>query len=211
MSRQPVFIEVDDHVTLEGGLSLPAQPRGAALVLHPHPLYGGSMDNNVVLALAGAASEAGWAALRINFRGVGRSTGSHDEGRGEQRDVIAAAKWLAAQAPGPLALMGYSFGSLVGARAAGRVAGLAGGVWISPPYVLGDLPPWPTGAGPLLVITGEHDEYGDLPRLTSYMEAMGALGTLKVHPGGDHFWWSGLSALQEQTTTFLGQLAAGGQ
>ncbi|MCB2192476.1 MAG: alpha/beta fold hydrolase [Deltaproteobacteria bacterium] len=206
MSTQQVVIAVDRQVSLEARLDLPAQAEGAALILHPHPLYGGSMHNNVVDALAQAASEAGWASLCINFRGVGNSTGSHDNGGAEQDDVIAAAAWLADKAPGPLVLMGYSFGSLVGARAADRVAGLAGGVWVSPPYVLGDLPPWPEARGPLLVITGERDEYGDLTKLEAYMHAMGALGTLKVHPGGDHFWWSGLSALKRQTVDFLAQL-----
>ncbi|MCF8065291.1 MAG: alpha/beta fold hydrolase [Desulfarculaceae bacterium] len=203
MSRQRVIVAVDRQVSLEARLGLPPQPKGAALILHPHPLYGGSMDNNVVDALAQAASEAGWASLCINFRGVGGSTGSHDNGVGEQDDVIAAAAWLTEKAPGPLALMGYSFGSLVGAKAAARVAGLAGGVWVSPPYALGDLPPWPAACGPLLAIAGEYDEYGDLPRLTSYIQAMGALGTLRVHRGGDHFWRNGLSALKQQTVDFL--------
>lgn len=211
MTDRAVAVKVDRQVSLEGRLDLPAQPQGAALVLHPHPLYGGSMDNHVVHALAQAASEAGWASLRINFRGVGNSTGRHDQGVGEQEDVISAAKWLAEQAPGPLVLMGYSFGSLVGAQAAARVAGLAGGVWVSPPYVLGELPPWPSGRGPLLIITGEHDEYGDLPRLRAYMAAMGALGALKVHPGGDHFWGRGLSALGQQTAEFLAGLAVAEQ
>ncbi len=206
MSEERVFIEVDGQVTLEGGLSLPPNPAGGALVLHPHPLYGGSMHNNVVLALVQGAEQAGWAALRINFRGVGRSTGRHEDGRGEQDDVIAAAAWLRRRAPGPLVLMGYSFGSLVGARAAGRVAGLAGGVWVSPPYALGELPPWPGEAGPLLVMTGDADEFGDLARLRPYMEAMGARSTLIVTPGGDHFWWGGVSALTRESAEFLRKL-----
>ncbi|MBU4566393.1 MAG: dienelactone hydrolase family protein [Desulfarculus sp.] len=203
MNRQRVVIAVDRQVSLEARLDLPAQPRGAALILHPHPLYGGSMDNNVVYALTQAADLAGWASLRLNFRGVGQSTGRHDNGVGEQDDVIAAAAWLTEQAPGPLVVMGYSFGSLVGSQAAQRVAGLAGGVWVSPPFVLGDLPPWPAGRGPLLVITGDQDEYGDMTRLRGYMQEMGALGALEVHPGGDHFWLTGLSALKQQTVDFL--------
>ncbi len=206
MKDKAVFITVDRQVSLEARLHLPVPCRGAALLLHPHPLYGGSMDNNVVHALAQACDQAGWASLCINFRGVGQSTGRHEQGLGEQDDVVAAAAWLAREAPGPLALMGYSFGALVGARAADRVAGLAGGVWVSPPYVLGELPPWPAQAGPLLVLTGQDDEYGDLERLEAYMGAMGALGTLKVQPGGDHFWWSGLSALKQHTVEFLAQL-----
>ena len=206
VSEERFSIPVDGQVTLEGGLSLPESPRGGALVLHPHPLYGGSMHNNVVLALVQGAEAAGWAALRINFRGVGRSTGRHEDGLGEQQDVIAAAAWLRQKAPGPLVLMGYSFGSLVGSRAAERVEGLAGGLWVSPPYVLGELPPWPTEAGPLLVMTGDNDEFGDLARLKAYLEPMGARSTLKVTPGGDHFWWGGDSALTSGSTEFLLQI-----
>ncbi|MCB2227244.1 MAG: alpha/beta fold hydrolase [Desulfarculaceae bacterium] len=203
MSEERVFIEVNQQVSLEGGLSLPDAPRGAALVLHPHPLYGGSMHNNVVLALVQGAEKAGWAALRVNFRGVGRSTGRHDEGRGEQEDVIAAAAWLRERVPGPLALMGYSFGCLTGARAAERVEGLSGGVWVSPPYTLGDLPPWPQGAGPLLIMCGDADEYGDTAKLKAFDQAMGARSTLMLTPGGDHFWLGGESALTRESTRLL--------
>ncbi len=203
MSEERVSIPVNGQVTLEGGLSLPAEPKGGALVLHPHPLYGGSMHNNVVLALVQGAEAAGWAALRINFRGVGRSTGRHDDGLGEQDDVIAAAAWLREKAPGPLVLMGYSFGSLVGARAAKDVEGLRGGVWVSPPYALGEPPPWPEGAGPLLVMTGDSDEFGDMTRLRAYLEPMGARSTLIVTQGGDHFWWGGVSALTRESSRFL--------
>ena len=141
MAGQKVEVKVDDRVTLRGEFT--QGDKGGAMVLHPHPLYGGSMHNNVVEALVRAAGAAGWAALRFNFRGVGGSSGSHDEGRGEQDDVLAAAQWMAQRTPGPLVLMGYSFGSLVGSAAAGRVAGLAGGVWVSPPWVMGPLTPWP--------------------------------------------------------------------
>ena len=203
MSEERVTIPVDGQVSLEGGLSLPEAPAGAALVLHPHPLYGGSMHNNVVLALVQGAEQAGWGALRVNFRGVGRSTGRHEDGRGEQQDVIAAAAWLRKRVPGPLVLMGYSFGCLVGSRAAARVQGLSGGVWVSPPYVLGDLPPWPPEAGPLLIMAGDADEYGDPAKLDAYDQAMGARSTLILTPGGDHFWWAGESALTRESTQFL--------
>ncbi|MCF8033959.1 MAG: hypothetical protein K9K66_14225 [Desulfarculaceae bacterium] len=203
MSEERVFIEVNEQVTLEGGLSLPPDPKGALLVLHPHPLYGGSMHNQVVLALVQGAEQAGWAALRINFRGVGRSTGRHEDGVGEQQDVIAAAAWLRRRVPGPLALSGYSFGCLAGANAAGRVQGLSGGVWVSPPYILGDPPLWPEGAGPLLIMSGDADEYGDTAKLMAYDQAMGARSTLILTPGGDHFWSMGGSALTRESTRFL--------
>ncbi|MEP6790314.1 MAG: alpha/beta fold hydrolase [Ramlibacter sp.] len=86
-------------------------PRGVAVIAHPHPLFGGTMDNKVVQTLARAFVQCGWTALRFNFRGVGTSAGAHDEGRGECEDFLAL---VASQAPdAPLALSGFSFGSFV--------------------------------------------------------------------------------------------------
>ncbi len=206
MAGQRVKIEVDDQVTLTGEFS--EGQKGAAVVLHPHPLYGGSMHNNVVDALARAAAGASMAVLKFNFRGVGGSSGQHDQGRGEQDDVLAATDWLARRAPAPLVLMGYSFGSLVGSAAAADLAGLAGGVWVSPPWVMGPLAPWPAGAGPLLVLAGGRDEYGDLAALEGYMSRLGALGRLEAFPEADHFWWGHESALIEKAQAFLTSVIA---
>ncbi|NIC40404.1 alpha/beta fold hydrolase [Aquabacterium sp. A08] len=104
---------------LELAIDRPAQPRpegGAAVIAHPHPLFGGTLQNKVVQTLARAYVQAGWTAVRFNFRGVGRSAGVHDHGEGETQDLLAA---VADQAPaGPLALAGFSFGAFVTCRAA---------------------------------------------------------------------------------------------
>src|SRR5260221_9272627 len=85
---------------------------GAALVLHPHPLFGGTMHNKVVFRAAAALNDAGLVALRINFRGVGQSTGTHDEGRGEREDVRAGLDYLTENYPGQeITLCGFSFGA----------------------------------------------------------------------------------------------------
>jgi len=86
-------------------------PRGVALIAHPHPLFGGTMDNKVVQTLARAFVQCGWVAVRFNFRGVGASEGVHDAGRGELDDFLAVVQQCAPQ--GPLALAGFSFGSFV--------------------------------------------------------------------------------------------------
>ncbi|HSV78426.1 MAG TPA: alpha/beta hydrolase [Ramlibacter sp.] len=96
-------------------------PRGAAVISHPHPLHGGTMDNKVVQTLARAFVQCGWTALRFNFRGVGASEGSYDEGRGELQDLLAVAEALAPT--GPLALAGFSFGAFVTAQAVQALAG----------------------------------------------------------------------------------------
>src|SRR5881397_3107808 len=102
------------HGQLEAILKEPgsARVRGVALVLHPHPLGGGTMHNKVVFRAASALNDAGLATLRINFRGVGQSTGTHDEGQGERDDVRAGLEYLSANYPGKaITLCGFSFGA----------------------------------------------------------------------------------------------------
>ena len=89
--------------------------RGTAVIAHPHPLFGGTMDNKVVQTLARAFVLCGWRAIRFNFRGVGKSEGVYDEGRGELSDLLSVVAELCPQ--GPLALAGFSFGSFVTSRA----------------------------------------------------------------------------------------------
>src|ERR1041384_8593926 len=111
-----LFIPVA-HGQLEAILKDPRNdsPVGVALVLHPHPLGGGTMHNKVVFRAAAALNDAGLITLRINFRGVGQSTGVHDEGRGEREDVRAGLDYLAANYPGQeITLCGFSFGARVG-------------------------------------------------------------------------------------------------
>ena len=101
------------HEFVEG-----AAPRALAVICHPHPLFAGTMHNKVVFRTAEAFQQAGFSTLRFNFRGVGASPGTHDDGRGEQEDAKAAISWLVAQHPGvPLALSGFSFGGSVALNA----------------------------------------------------------------------------------------------
>lgn len=207
MPEQTISIPVDREVTLEGAFTPAAHPsRGGGLVLHPHPQYGGSMHNNVVETLLRALTSQGMAGLRFNFRGVGASTGQHDQGRAEQEDVLAAAAWLAERQPGPLVILGYSFGSLVGAAAADRIKGLIAGVWAAPPLIMGPLPPWPRDAGPLLAAAGDRDQFTRLDELRAYMEQLGARGSLEILKQVDHFFMGGESVLFEKVSHFLADL-----
>lgn len=86
-------------------------PRGVAIIAHPHPLFGGTMDNKVVQTLARAFVQCGYTAVRFNFRGVGASAGEHDAGRGELEDMLAVVRQAAPE--GPIALAGFSFGAFV--------------------------------------------------------------------------------------------------
>lgn len=106
-------LAIDDPLHAEGGL------RGVAVIAHPHPLFGGTMDNKVVQTLARAFVLCGWRAVRFNFRGVGGSAGVHDHGQGELQDLLAV---IQDQAPhGPLALAGFSFGAFVTSHAAASI------------------------------------------------------------------------------------------
>ena len=115
-------------ITLQGGagpiealLDLPAvEPRGTAVIAHPHPLFGGTMSNKVVQTLARAFVQAGWRAVRFNFRGVGASAGTYDEGRGEAADMQEVIRQVAPQ--GALALAGFSFGAFVTSHAVAQLA-----------------------------------------------------------------------------------------
>ena len=103
-------------ITLEGRLSVGAAP-GGAVITHPHPLFGGTMANNVVLTAVRALAARGMAALRFNFRGGGRSTGVYGGGVDEAEDVAAALAFLKSRTPGPHHVIGYSFGAAVAGRA----------------------------------------------------------------------------------------------
>ncbi len=104
-----IEVAVDEPLELSGGL------RGVAVIAHPHPLFGGTMDNKVVQTLARAFVQCGWRTVRFNFRGVGASAGVHDHGQGELQDMLAV---IQDQAPeGALALAGFSFGAFVTSHA----------------------------------------------------------------------------------------------
>lgn len=106
---------------LEAAIDVPgSEPVGTAVLCHPHPLYGGTMDNKVVQTMARAFVQLGWRAVRFNFRGIGASQGGWDEGRGEVDDALAVVEALA-PAGHPLVLGGFSFGGYVASQAARRL------------------------------------------------------------------------------------------
>jgi alpha/beta superfamily hydrolase len=138
------------------------EPRdGVAIVCHPHPLQGGTMFNKVVTTLERALGEVGLATVRFNFRGVGRSEGAHDEGRGESDDLAAVAAWVRREKPGAaLWLAGFSFGSYVVLRAAPTLAP-AQVILIAPPVGRWDFSTieWPSC--PVLIVQGDEDDVVD--------------------------------------------------
>jgi alpha/beta superfamily hydrolase len=127
MNSQTQALRIDGPVgVLEGLLDVPPEslaggPAGTVVIAHPHPLFGGTMDNKVVQTVARAFVQSGWRAVRFNFRGVGASAGTYDEGRGERDDLLAVVRAHAAS--GPLALAGFSFGAFVAGAAAVHLTG----------------------------------------------------------------------------------------
>lgn len=169
--------------------------RGVALVLHPHPLHGGTMHNKVVFRAARALNEAGLVSLRINFRGVGQSTGTHDHARGEQDDARIALDYLVAQYPDePLLLAGFSFGARVGLEAGmrdERVRALIGiGTPVSMPERDYDFSFLRECRKPVLFVHGERDEFGDPARLQTLASELPpeARARVRIIPEAGHFF-----------------------
>ena len=192
MKEEPATFK-SGELTLEGMIAHPAAsgPCRAAVVCHPHPLYGGSMHNNVVDAAIEAFNVAGFATLRFNFRGVGRSEGEFDDGRGEADDAVAAVRFLTAQT-GVLAdravLAGYSFGAMAAARAASGAANVGAIIAIAPPIAAIDASILEAPTRPIVLLAGDHDSYCPVTQLGALAAKLGALARLRILAGADHFF-----------------------
>jgi alpha/beta superfamily hydrolase len=196
------------HGRLEAILKEPrVKPiRGVALVLHPHPLGGGTMHNKVVFRAAAALNEAGLIALRINFRGVGQSTGSHDEGDGEREDVRSGLDYLAHNYPNDkITLCGFSFGARVGLEVGIKDERVARLISIGTPVNKYDFGFLAECHKPILFVHGEHDEYGDVDRLRELVAKIKAPIELRVIEGAGHFFDNQLDELKRVITDWISQ------
>jgi alpha/beta superfamily hydrolase len=182
---------------LEVAVNLPPDaPAGIALVAHPHPLQGGSLDNKVAQTLAKTFAAIGYAAVRFNFRGVGQSAGTFDEGAGETDDALAALAFARGRFGDalPLALAGFSFGSYVQTRVAARVA-FERLVLVGPAvgrFEVGNVPP------ETIVVHGEEDDVVPLADVFAWARPQ-ALPVV-VFPGCGHFFHGRLVQLQQVVT-----------
>ncbi len=170
----------------------------AAVVMHPHPQYGGDMHNQVVVTAVEALASVGVSTLRFNFRGVGASEGDYDNGRGEANDArVAVAQLRGLDASKDLVIVGYSFGAMIAAAIAeeSRPAAL---VLISPPVGMSafKMPVVPCA----LVISGDRDTVSP----AAAVEALASPSvTTKIAPGVDHGWWPGVDALAVEIVAFM--------
>ena len=185
---------------LEALLETPEDaPRAVALLCHPHPLFGGTMHNKVVHRVARALRASGYAVLRFNFRGVGKSEGRHDLGVGEIDDARAGLDWLRNRFPGlPYTLAGFSFGSRIilnlgcALPDAHRLIALGFPAKRDPVGVIAQC------ATPKLFIQSTHDEYGPRPEMEAFYAQVAEPKQLIWIEAENHFFAGGLDELQKQ-------------
>jgi uncharacterized protein len=210
MTTESVTIESAGAV-LEGMLQAAGeqaageQPAGILVVCHPHPLYGGSMDNNVVDALCDAALQEGFSALRFNFRGVGRSTGEHAGGEAEQQDVLAAIELARARLPdAAIGLAGYSFGAATAAKALALAGALPRAmVLVSPPVASLATQLTLENPPPRLYITGTMDHVSPADELQQLAERGVPPAQCVIIEDADHSWWGHEAQLRDVVGSFL--------
>jgi uncharacterized protein len=184
---------------MEGMLEC-ASATKAAVITHPHPLYGGDMDNPVVLTVRKAYACKGFSTLRFNFRGVGASNGRHDKGIGEREDVRAANAFLADLGMKEIDLAGYSFGAWVNA---GVGEGFERMLMVSPPVAFIDFGPPAPIPNLHLIVTGERDEIAPSAMIDRVRPHWNPAAAFKVVPGADHFYSGYLKILEDVITAHI--------
>ena len=183
------------QVNVDRPLTVATPPR-VVVVCHPHPQFGGTMDNKVVTTLARAATDVGWHAVRFNFRGVGSSAGTYDEGRGETEDARAVRDWAAARwSAGAPGLAGFSFGAWVAMRLASGTS-LSRLLTVAPPIDRFADSPVRAPDCPWWLIQGMADEVVDAARVIGWAEALAAPPRIVALPGVTHFFHGQLAVLR---------------
>jgi alpha/beta superfamily hydrolase len=187
-----------DHGQLEAILKEPAAPVAAAVLCHPHPLGGGTMNNNVVYRVAKALGEAQVAVLRFNFRGVGASTGRHDGGAGEEDDTLAALELLAQRHPTlPLWIAGFSFGARVGLTVGAREPRVGKLLGIGLALRMFDYSFLNACPKPKAIIQAANDEYGPRPEIEPAFEHMSPPKHLSIVEDATHLFPNHLDQLEQ--------------
>ena len=180
------------------GLWDAASPTSAAVITHPHPLYGGDMRNAVVETISKAYRNRGWSTLRFNFRGVGNSEGHFDSGIGEQEDLAEAIAFLKDKGIVDMELAGYSFGAWVMVLHARRATDHAVPMrFIAPPVAFIDFEPVQPISGLQQVIVGTRDEFTSVDQCKSMAAQWNPHADITVIDQADHFFWHQMDTLQK--------------
>ena len=202
MTTEPRTITTTDGVDLEAELDVPDAAWGVVVATHPHPLYGGTMRDGIPDVLYRTLPARGLAVLRFNFRGVGRSGGTHDDGVAERDDVRSAVEAARAAVPnGPLVVAGWSFGADV-ALAVDHPA-IDGWCGVAPPLRIVDPATMPaaTDARPVLLLCPEHDQYRP-PAAAAEVTAAWTAAELRTVAGADHFLWGSGAEIADAVEAF---------
>jgi hypothetical protein len=201
-----------ERITVDGPVgaleALVEDPRasvrpGFAVICHPHPLHGGTMQNKVVHMVARACQEYGMPSLRFNFRGVGASEGAYDEGRGEVADALAAVAYGRKRWPdAPLTLAGFSFGSMValGAAASAAPSRL---ITVAPAVSRAAFGAVTSPGCPWLIVQGDADDLVDVRDVRAFASRFSPAPKLVELAGAEHFFHGRLPELREQVVRFL--------
>jgi hypothetical protein len=186
-------------------LERPPQARGdiVAVCCHPHPLYGGTMQNKVVHTLARAAQDQRVSSVRFNFRGVGASVGAHDDGAGESDDAAAVADWAKRKLGAErLWSLGFSFGGFVAYRLA-TLRDAAALVTVAPPVRRFDFTVLPVPRCPWLVAQGDADELVDHEAVLAWTRSIDPPPVVRIVPGAEHFFHGRLTMLRSLVGEWL--------
>jgi alpha/beta superfamily hydrolase len=174
-----------------------------AVICHPHPLHGGTLDNKVVWALARAFQQLGAPTIRFNFRGVGRSAGSYDAGVGETADALAVVAYGRSRWPqASLWLAGFSFGGVVALRAAGD-AHPERLVTVAPGITKIDVGAAAVPACPWLIVQGDADEVVPAQAVLAWAHSLSPAPEIRVLPGASHFFHGRINELREAVLAFM--------
>lgn len=201
---EPFLIE-GSAGTIEGVIDRSAteKPRALAICCHPHPLFGGTLTNKVIHTVARAVVASGAEAIRFNFRGVGRSAGTHDGGRGELEDLRVVVRWARSRHPEtPLWLAGFSFGAWLTLRGHG-VLGPDRLISVAPPVGRWDFSDITRPACPWLVIQGDRDELVEASAVVRWAESLDSEVILRRLPDADHFFHGRLHDVRDAVMAFL--------
>ena len=184
------------------------QATHAALVCHPHPLYGGTLHNKVVFHTMKALNGFGWPVLRFNFRGAGLSHGEHDHGDGEEEDVRTALDWLDREFHLPMIFAGFSFGAAVGLRVGCPDTRVKAAIGLSLPvaaiadrvYDFDFLRACPK---PKLFVSGDRDQFGPRAKLEALVASLPEPKKLAIVEGADHFFEGRLRELRDSIESWI--------
>jgi alpha/beta superfamily hydrolase len=201
--EEKIFFKSDD-LLLEGLLGNRIGDC-AAIITHPHPLYGGNMYNLVVEKIMDAYAQFGFTTLRFNFRGNGQSQGTFDNGPGERRDVCAALSFLKARGYEQIHLAGYSFGAWVNAGISCENAAYEKMIMVSPPTAFIDFGKPVALSRLALVVTGSHDEIAPAESINPYLKTWNPSARFEIIPGADHFYSYHMDRLAEIVVSYLAQ------